>query len=224
MNDEKKLACARAEYAERLRRLRCAMAKKRLWIMTPYFLPGFDVVGALVGARLRGVDVKILLPERTNVHLAHWAAQHNLKLILARELPVYSLPAPFIHTKAILIDDDYAVLRKFRGKSLLKTYLSTVIANLFRDHLIRKHGKWRPSAMARRRGREAAQLERLLFRDGLSVTEAVEILKRNAGVEQSREELTTLAAELPVRLRSRCRQTSAAKRFAASSLAALPVP
>ncbi len=68
------------------------------------------MIGALVGARLRGVDVKVLLPERTNVHLAHWAAQHNLKHLLAREIPVYSLPAPFIHTKAIVIDDYYSLI------------------------------------------------------------------------------------------------------------------
>lgn len=101
--------------------------------------------------------------------------------------------------KLRLIDDDYAVLRKFRGKSLLKTYLTTVVANLFRDYLIRKSGKWRPSAMAKRRGQEAVQLEHLLYRDGVAVSEAVEILKRNAGVELSREELTELAAKLPVR-------------------------
>ncbi|PCJ27116.1 MAG: cardiolipin synthase [SAR86 cluster bacterium] len=85
-------------------------ATKRIWIMTPYFLPGFDLLGALVGARLRGVDVKILLPQRTNIHLAHWAAQHNLRHILAKGLKVYSQPAPFIHTKAILIDDNYALI------------------------------------------------------------------------------------------------------------------
>jgi len=87
-----------------------AMARERLWIMTPYFLPGLDLIGALVGARLRGVDVKVLLPERTNVHLAHWASQHNLKHLLDREIPVYSLPAPFIHTKAILIDNGYSLI------------------------------------------------------------------------------------------------------------------
>lgn len=101
--------------------------------------------------------------------------------------------------KLKLIDDDYAVLRKFRGKSLLKTYLTTVVANLFRDYLIRKHGKWRPSMMARRRGPEAVQLEHLVYRDGLSVEEAVESLKRNVKVETSREELAALAARLPVR-------------------------
>ncbi len=87
-----------------------ALARKRIWIMTPYFLPGLDLIGALVSAKLRGVDVKILLPERTNIHLAHWAAQHNLRHILARDLAVFLQPAPFIHTKALLIDDEYTLI------------------------------------------------------------------------------------------------------------------
>jgi cardiolipin synthase len=85
-------------------------ARQRIWIMTPYFLPSFDLVGALVAAELRGVDVKIMLPEKTNIHLAHWAALHNLRYILDRELKVYLQPAPFIHTKAILIDDSYSLI------------------------------------------------------------------------------------------------------------------
>lgn len=87
-----------------------AAAQSRIWIMTPYFLPGPELVGALQGAIMRGVDVKILLPERTNIHLAHYAAQHNLRHILARDIPVYLQPAPFIHTKAILIDDGYNLI------------------------------------------------------------------------------------------------------------------
>ena len=85
-------------------------ATKRVWIMTPYFLPGLDLIGAMVGAKLRGIDVRILIPERSNIHLAHWAAQHNLRHILAKGLRIYSLPAPFIHTKAILIDDNYSLV------------------------------------------------------------------------------------------------------------------
>lgn len=85
-------------------------ARTRIWIMTPYFLPGLDILGALVGAKLRGVDVRILLPERTNIHLAHWAAQHNLHHILSKGLRIFSQPAPFIHTKAIIIDDEYSLV------------------------------------------------------------------------------------------------------------------
>ncbi len=87
-----------------------AAAQDRIWIMTPYFLPGSEVIGALQGAILRGVDVKILLPERTNIHLAHYAAQHNLRHILARDISVFLQPAPFIHTKAILVDDLYTLI------------------------------------------------------------------------------------------------------------------
>lgn len=85
-------------------------AKQRIWLMTPYFLPGLDLIGALVGARLRGVDVKIIVPEITNVYMTHWATQHNLSFILARELNVLLQPAPFVHTKAILIDDNYSLI------------------------------------------------------------------------------------------------------------------
>ncbi|MCG8415121.1 MAG: phospholipase D-like domain-containing protein [Pseudomonadales bacterium] len=87
-----------------------AVAQKRVWIMTPYFLPFPELVGALQSALHRGVDVKIFLPERTNIHLAHYAAQHNLKQILAKNLPVYLQPAPFVHTKAILIDHTYSLI------------------------------------------------------------------------------------------------------------------
>lgn len=85
-------------------------AQQRIWIMTPYFLPNISLVSAIVGARLRGVDVKILLPERTNIYMAHWAAQHGLGYILSKELEVHLQPSPFIHTKAILIDDNYALI------------------------------------------------------------------------------------------------------------------
>ena len=105
--------------------------------------------------------------------------------------------------KLKLVDRDYAVLRKFKGKSLLKTYLTTVIANLFRDYLIQKRGKWRSTKIAQTMGPEAIRLEQLLYRDGIALDQAVEILKRNAGVEQSRDELEKMAARLPVRPRRR---------------------
>ena len=98
-----------------------------------------------------------------------------------------------------LIDNDYAILAKFQGRSSLSTYLTTVIHNLFRDYRISKWGKWRPSAAAKKRGPEAVQLETLLRRDGLSVPEAIEILKANYGVRTSRDELEALASELPTR-------------------------
>lgn len=85
-------------------------ATKRIWIMTPYFLPGLDLIGALKGALLKGVDVRIFLPQKTNIHMASWAVQHNIRFIVSRGLAVYLQPPPFVHTKAIVIDDNYALI------------------------------------------------------------------------------------------------------------------
>src|SRR5262249_26292549 len=66
------------------------------------------------------------------------------------------------YTKARLLDDDYAVLRKFRGESALTTYLTVVLSMFFRDYRVSRWGRWRPSAAARRRGPLAVRLETLV--------------------------------------------------------------
>ena len=103
------------------------------------------------------------------------------------------------YAKLEIIDKDYAVLRKFRGKSRLQTYLTTVIHRLFLDYQIKRWGKWRPSAKAKKLGTVAVQLETLLSRDGHSLNEATEILKTNYQVATSREKLTEIATALPHR-------------------------
>jgi RNA polymerase sigma factor (sigma-70 family) len=97
-----------------------------------------------------------------------------------------------------LVADDYAVLRRFEGRADLKTYLTIVIQNFFRDYCDRLWGKWRPSAEAVRGGEVARRLEELL-RDGYGVDEAGEILRVNHKVELSAAELEELAARLPPR-------------------------
>lgn len=98
-----------------------------------------------------------------------------------------------------LIENDYAVLRAFRGESKLQTYLSTVLTRCFLDWRNARWGKWRPSAEARRLGAEAIRLETLVVRDGLSFDEACETLRTNLSVALSREELEAMAARLPIR-------------------------
>lgn len=106
----------------------------------------------------------------------------------------------FVSTvKVKLIDDDYAVLRKHRGDSSLGTFLVTVVHNLFKDHLNHRFGKFRPSQAARNGGPVALALERLLVIDQHDTEAAIEILKRNHGVEDSRQALRALAATLPAR-------------------------
>jgi RNA polymerase sigma factor (sigma-70 family) len=100
--------------------------------------------------------------------------------------------------KARLVDGDYAIIRKFEGRSSFRTFLSVVLTNLFRDYRNQAWGRWRPSAAAQRMGPLAVRLEELLYRDGSSLREATEIL-RGTGAHTSDREIAELAAKLPAR-------------------------
>jgi len=103
--------------------------------------------------------------------------------------------------KLLLIEDDYAIIRKFQGRSSLTTYLATVIHRLLADYRISAWGKWRPSAEARRLGDTAVTLERLIERDGFTFDEAVQLLApdRDRDPARVRKELETVYLRLPHR-------------------------
>jgi RNA polymerase sigma factor (sigma-70 family) len=107
------------------------------------------------------------------------------------------------HVTLRLLDDDRAILRKFAGRSSIRTYLGVVIERLFLDYRTAAWGKWRPSAEATRRGETAILLERLLSRDGYTFEEAYEVLTTNYGVTVSRAGIEELAARLPVKVKRR---------------------
>src|SRR5438874_5909647 len=94
-----------------------------------------------------------------------------------------------------LIDRNYEVLRRFGGRSTLRTYLTVVVQRLFLDYRNRSWGKWRPSIEARRLGPTAILIERLVIRDGWALDQAVEMLRVNQGVALS-ETLTAFATRL----------------------------
>lgn len=85
-----------------------ALARRRVLLMTPYFIPPRELIGALQSAALRGVDVQVVLPERNNLFFVHRATRHGLWELLQRGVKVCYQPPPFVHSKLVLIDDDYA--------------------------------------------------------------------------------------------------------------------
>src|SRR4051812_47929103 len=101
-----------------------------------------------------------------------------------------------------LIDDDYAVIRKFRGDkgATLQTYLTMVIKRALLDYKDHIWGKYRASAEAKQLGPVAVRLEMLTVRDRYSFEEACEILRTNEGVEMSMAELADLWDKLPHRI------------------------
>src|SRR3954447_11609183 len=102
--------------------------------------------------------------------------------------------------KEKLIENDYAVIREFRGRSSPKTYLTTVITNLHKDHRNHLWRKWRASAEGVRLGPVALRLEELLYKEWRSFDEACQILWTNEGVESSVAELADIHRRIPHRI------------------------
>lgn len=80
----------------------------RIDIMTPYFLPPRELIRALQAASLRGVEVNVILPERNNLPVVHWATRNVLPELLEQGVRIFYQPPPFAHTKLFVVDDQYA--------------------------------------------------------------------------------------------------------------------
>jgi RNA polymerase sigma factor (sigma-70 family) len=101
--------------------------------------------------------------------------------------------------KTRLIENDYAMLAKFQGRSSLKTYLTAVINRIYLDFQVQRFGKWRPSAKARQLSPIALRLERLMYRDGLSFDEACGVLLSDTRVGETRDALHAIRQQIPER-------------------------
>ncbi|MDR5858656.1 cardiolipin synthase [Halomonas eurihalina] len=80
-------------------------AHERLWVTSPYFVPDHSVQDALRLAAMRGVDVRIMMPERPDHLLVFLSAFSFLPDMLRAGVRVYRYQPGFLHQKVILIDD-----------------------------------------------------------------------------------------------------------------------
>jgi RNA polymerase sigma factor (sigma-70 family) len=102
-----------------------------------------------------------------------------------------------------LVENNYEVLRKFEGRSQLRTYLIAVVQRMFLDERNARWGKWRPSAQACRLGPVAVLLDQLTTRDNLTFDEAVQAIAARFGDAVSRAQLEEMHVQLPARIRRR---------------------
>lgn len=85
-----------------------SVARHQVLVMTPYFIPPPELMAALQAAALRGVEVCLVLPARSNLRYVDWASRRWLPPLLERGVQVFLQPAPFSHTKLLVIDGAYA--------------------------------------------------------------------------------------------------------------------
>jgi RNA polymerase sigma factor for flagellar operon FliA len=132
--------------------------------------------------------------------------QTNLRLIdgivegVCKRARVYGADAEDFaaSVRLALIEDDYAVLRKWQGRASLATYLTVVVERLLADQRMHARGRWRPSVEASRLGPAALLLESLVRRDGRSIEAALPIVQ-STDPSITRAYAEALLARLPER-------------------------
>ncbi|MCG6118429.1 MAG: cardiolipin synthase [Aquimonas sp.] len=85
-------------------------AERRLWLVTPYFVPTEPALYALTGAAGRGVDVRLLVPEQADTRLVTHASRSYFEDLLRAGVRVFEYTPRMLHTKALLVDDGLCTL------------------------------------------------------------------------------------------------------------------
>ena len=85
-----------------------SQARTRLWITSPYFVPDDAMVVALQAAARRGVDVRIILPDKADQRFVEFASFTYYDDMLNSGVRLYRYRDRFMHQKIILVDDTVA--------------------------------------------------------------------------------------------------------------------
>jgi cardiolipin synthase len=85
-------------------------ASSRLWISSPYFVPDATVLTALQLAALRGVEVRVLLPARTDHLLPLLSSYSYYESLASTGIELWRYQEGFLHQKALLVDDRLAAV------------------------------------------------------------------------------------------------------------------
>src|SRR4029079_11975472 len=87
-----------------------AIAQTRVYVTTPYFVPDDAILTALTTAALRGVDVRILVPRRSDSLVVTAAARSYYDGVVAAGARVYEYQPTMVHAKTLVVDDFFAAV------------------------------------------------------------------------------------------------------------------
>jgi len=122
-------------------------ARERLWIASPYFVPDDPIVSALQLAALRGVDVRLALPEKADHLLVYLSSFSYIEEAEKAGVKIYRYQPGFLHHKVMLVDDELAAVgtANMDNRSFRLSFEITIVVNdpgfageveaMFRDDL-----------------------------------------------------------------------------------------
>ncbi|WP_434031877.1 cardiolipin synthase [[Pseudomonas] boreopolis] len=107
-------------------------ARERVWLATPYFVPGEAARMALTSAALGGLDARLLVPRMSDSRLVTYAARSYFDELLEAGVRIFEYGPRMLHTKAFVADDDVCIVgsANFDNRSFR---LNFEVSMLFRD-------------------------------------------------------------------------------------------
>jgi len=81
-----------------------ALAQESVWICSPYFIPSQSIEGALISAALRGIDVRLLVPERSDNRIVTLASSSWYRDLIEAGVHIHRYQSGFIHAKTMVVD------------------------------------------------------------------------------------------------------------------------
>jgi cardiolipin synthase len=84
---------------------RISVSLNCIWITNAYFMPDSKLLSALISASKRGVDVRIVLPQESDVFFMPWVASYFYGQLLKANVRIYEYQAGILHAKTLIIDN-----------------------------------------------------------------------------------------------------------------------
>lgn len=85
-------------------------AKSSLFIQSPYFIPPDGLLEAIIAASIRGVDVRLMVPLKSDSKLIQLASRSYYKKLLTAGVKIYFYEGGFLHSKLTVIDDSLTLI------------------------------------------------------------------------------------------------------------------
>ncbi len=85
-------------------------AEKYVYITTPYFIPNDQIITAMQVASKSGVDVRLLIPDKSDSWTAKHATNSYLEQLFKANIKIYRYQKGFIHAKTMVVDDVFTTI------------------------------------------------------------------------------------------------------------------
>ena len=85
-------------------------ARRELILTTPYFVPDNAILAALKSAAQRGVSVTIIVPEKNDSRLVHYASRARYGELIAAGVKIVAFDGGLLHAKTITVDNDFCLI------------------------------------------------------------------------------------------------------------------